>query len=292
MRDALFALALWCASLIGAALVAAAIVVAPETSTFGAFFAALPPVFLHVLQFDFGRSQIQDMPALAVALPLLKLTGELVLVSFIVAVPVGAILGISVTARRTAPVAATALQLVGSLPVFCGALLAAMAAPGLVGAVPPPSGPFLIGALGAGTGFAALGLMAPLAIVIGLAGAGPMTAVTARALEVSLGESYVENLARLGLPRLETLRSYVGRQALAIMIKDIGNVLLALFAASAVAEWVFDWPGGGAGFVHAVALQDWPVAACIFFVVAMVRFTADLGGFLASRLLLGEAPPP
>jgi peptide/nickel transport system permease protein len=91
----------------------------------------------------------------------------------------------------------------------------------------------------------------------------------------------------MGLGERDILRGFAARHALALTLKDAGDVLLALFAGIAVVEWVFGWPGAGAQFVHAVALEDWPEAAAIVFVIALLRMAADLIGGLAAGALLG-----
>jgi ABC-type dipeptide/oligopeptide/nickel transport system permease component len=56
-------------------------------------------------------------------------------------------------------------------------------------------------------------------------------------------------------------------------------------------EWIFEWPGAGAGFIRSVAFGDWNVVAVLILVIAGVRFTLDFLGALAGFALLREAPP-
>jgi len=64
-----------------------------------------------------------------------------------------------------------------------------------------------------------------------------------------------------------------------------------LFAAAAVAEWVFDVPGAAVLFVKSAALADWNVLALIVFVFAVIKLMADLGGHLGARFLADPEVP-
>ena len=77
-------------------------------------------------------------------------------------------------------------------------------------------------------------------------------------------------------------------RVLAGLFASLGEVALSLFAATAVAEWVFDWPGAATLFIHSVALHDWNVAALVLLVFACMALTAGFIGALAARAM-GEA---
>ena len=87
------------------------------------------------------------------------------------------------------------------------------------------------------------------------------------------------------------MRRYMARYALAAVLRNAGGIMLALFAAAAVVEWVFGWPGAGATFIRSVALSDWNVVAVLILVIAVTRFTLDFAGEMLAFALLGEGPP-
>jgi ABC-type dipeptide/oligopeptide/nickel transport system permease component len=108
-------------------------------------------------------------------------------------------------------------------------------------------------------------------------------------MEDALKEPYRESLSRLGISGREIVRTYVARRTLGLSLTSLGDVLLAAFAATAVVERLFDWPGAGAEFIHAAALRDWPVVAALVFVIAIVRVVTDLVSALAALALTGAS---
>jgi peptide/nickel transport system permease protein len=139
---------------------------------------------------------------------------------------------------------------------------------------------------------AALKAIAPPGLTVGLAGAGAVALSWRNALEIAGAEPYRDGLRRLGLSDSDILRIYVTRHAIALTLADLADIVLAVFAAAAVAEWIFAWPGAGAAFIHAVALDDWAVAAVIVFVIAVIRATADFAGPVAAHALIAEETAP
>ena len=272
-RYALLRAATWALSLLGAALFAAAIA-ALATGTSGLTFLAeifrkLPGIVL----LDPGPSAVTGAPALTVAAPALAASAALVAPSLVLALLAGpALARLLAGARRRSPIAAV-FQLVASVPVFCVALLiaAALAAFGT-----PPAG--------------AAGILA-MVFTIGFAAAGAVALCIAHGYAVAAPASYAQQLSRMGLSRRHIVRRYLAPPALIIALRDAGNVLLLVFAATAIVEAVFAWPGAGAGFLRGVALRDWNVVALLILILAALRFTLDLVAALVVRAALGEEPP-
>jgi len=270
----------WCAGAIVAALAAAALAaLATPGAAAGAgpYLNALFEAVLRLGWFDFGASVISGAPALASAWSAMAASATLTLPALLIAVPFGAALAILLTHPATRSLASPLVQAIGAVPMFAAALFFA-----------PVFGSALMEGAPAAGSFA--GGVAPLVWLIGLAGAGAIAASLSRALRAAMREPYCAGLARLGLPRGEILTVYVARQALGTAAKDAGEIVLVLITAAALVEWVFAWPGAGTAFFRSLALHDWPLAAAIAFLFALLRLSLGVAGALASRALLGPEP--
>jgi len=297
-RYALARTALLGANLAGAAIFAAALaalaVPAAQASLIDFLAAAIEKIPAAVL-LDFGTSRISGLPAMEAAAPALQATFELFAIGAIVGTLLGVPLGLALAAAPTRRIAAPIVQLAGSVPLFGAALAAGMALAYLLPIAGPAADTMSVRAAFASADpsalAATLAAVAAPALTIGLAGAGAVGLALRNAVERAGAEPYRRGLRRLGIPKGQIFGLYVARRALALLLRDAGDIVLALFTAAAVAEWVSGWPGAGAEFVQAVALKDWPVAGAIVLVFAAVRFAADFIGALAFRLLGGEDEP-
>ena len=276
------------AGLFAAAL--AALAVPGAGADAGAYADALIARLWGVLSLDFGASTISGADSLAEIAPTLGASLSLLGPAFVLAFMFGAPLGLVLADRKTRPFAGPFFQLAAATPVFCAALLIAAAAAVLAPGVSPGEGPSFYAALASGkaddilrAGVAAMALVLPIA----LAGAGVVASAIAAAITQALDEPYREKLHQLGLGQREILRVYVSRRALALALSALGDVVLALIAATAVVERLFDWPGAGAQFLHAAALENWPVVAALVFAIALARVIADLVGRLLTLALTG-----
>lgn len=284
-------LALFAASLLGAALFAAGIAALTSpgaTANGGAFMLATLAKLPNIFAFDFGPSVISGAPAMAALAPALAATVQLLLAGLIVAVAVGVPLGAVLADRTTHMLAGPLLQVVGAIPIFAVALGLALAQ-GFTPDHPAPQSSLtaLVFAPNAAARAIAFHNFAPPAAIVGLSGAGAVALAVWRAPQTAMAQPYHAGLRRLGLNESDILLGFMSRQALALALTSLGDVLLALFAAIAVVEWVFDWKGAGAQFIHAVALGDWPEVAAIIFLLGALRVCADLAGALAAGLILG-----
>ena len=275
------------------AAVLAALAVPGASAGAGAYAEAVVARLWGALSLDFGSSTISGADSLAEVVPALGaksfVAGARLCLGLVLGVPLGLVLA----DRKTRPFAVPFVQLAAATPLFCGGLLIAFAAAALAPDVNPGEGSSLYAALLSGNpdGIlrAAIAAM-PLVLPIGLAGAGAVAGVVYGAIAQALGEPYREQLHRLGLGQREILRTYVSRRALALGMGALGDVVLALIAATAVVERLFDWPGAGAQFIRAAALENWPVVAALVFVIAMARIVADLVGRLLTIALTGGSP--
>jgi len=274
------------ASLFGACVLAAAIATLAEPHVLqnSSLFA---DVFWNRLQgaaqLDFGTSTIFGTAALVTLAPTLAASGDLLLISLCVALILGLPLGLFLAEKRSNLVIAPVMHILGSVPLFCAAIIAGLFF------IPAGAGPMQAPVLFTGTRAAAvasLEAMLPLILVVGAAGAGAVAAALRHSFLQALNEPYREGLSRLGLRDSEIVLVFVLRQALAGALKETGNILAALIAALAVAEQIFSWPGAGAFFLRAVALEDWAVVAALVFLLVLLRACADCIGAIVSRALL------
>jgi peptide/nickel transport system permease protein len=293
VRYALRRAALLGASLAGAVFLAAAVAALSEPganaaagSFFAAWFAKVPGAFM----LDLGQSSISGLAAAAEAAPAFQASFELLIVGTLIAFIVGVPLGMTLASPDTRVVVAPIVQVAGSLPVFCAGLLIGFIFVKFLSAGTSGHAPTLFEAFAARDSdmlSASLLAIAPAGLTVGLAGAGAVALSLHNALDIATHEPYRDGLHRLGLGEREIFDIYVVRHALALTLRDLPDILLALFAAIAVAEWIFTRTGAGAAFIHAVALEDWAVAAVILLVIAVIRSAVDFAGPLAAYALIG-----
>jgi ABC-type dipeptide/oligopeptide/nickel transport system permease component len=274
LRDALVRrVLLWCASMLGAALFASAIAafaVPAAQNSVGSYAVVAVLKMPQLLLLRPGASALAGTTALAAVTPALAASLTVMLPSLLIAIALGTLLGFLLTLGETRALLAPLFQLIASIPIFCASLMIA-------------------------AGFALLrmpvAVTAPIIATLSLAVAGAVARAVFAAQRSAAPPPYIDGLARMGLSRRQIVGYYVARPTLAVALRDAGNILLALFAATAVVESVFSWPGAGAGFIRAVALGDWNVVAVLIMIMAAARFTVDLAAGLLSQALLGEEPP-
>ena len=237
---------------------------------------------------NFGVSATSGRPAivdLADRLPptLIVLAGGLA-IALLIGGPLGILFGGGPGRRAAAPL----IQFVAASPVFCAALLLNFLAV-----------QFLHWPYDAQTDFFAaatfhLDLADPLtalqplllpALTVGAAGAATVQLALRRGAASVASEPYRLGLRRLGLSALEIDRAFVVPQVLAVLVSSFGELVLALVAASAVAEWVFNVPGAAVLFVKSVALGDWTMAGLVLLVLAAIALVADYCGRLSARAI-------
>ncbi len=271
--------------LAGAVLLAAAIAaLAQKDASTGTwhFLAAWGRALNGFLHLDFGRSAMSGAPALddvAARLPLtLGLVVEGLGVALIVGIPVGLLFGAGPARRAAAPL----VQVFSAAPIFCAGLALAYGAAHLLH-WKVPSGTGLANGLDLlpkdGAGVQAL--LLPV-LMVGLSGAAAAQLALRRAGAEGARQSWRTYLRWMGLPAWEIETVYGVPQILAGLLGNFGEVVLALFSAAAVAEWVFNYAGAADLFVHSVGLRDWAVAAPILLAFAGLAMLADLAGRCAA----------
>ena len=251
------------------------------------YFSALLAELGAYARLDFGTSVISAAPAAQELAERLPVTLELVGLGAIVALFLGGPLGILLGTERPLRAAAPLIQIVAAMPVFVASLaLLWLAAnvlhwPGMEHIGEPG-----LSALGAQSGFdSTLRTLALPVLTVGIAGAAAVQLVLRRASAEAMDEPYRRGLRLMGLSTLEINSVYLVPQLLTELCRSLGDITLALFAAAAVAEWVFAWPGAAVLFLKSVALHDWRVAALVLLVFAAIKFGADFAGELGAHAL-------
>lgn len=278
------------AGILGALLLAAAVSAIGTKSNFPA---ALLEHLAALSRLNFGTSTITANPAATEVARRLPATLELVGGGAVIAIVAGLPLGLLLSWGRALRAAAPLIQFVAAAPVFCGGLALLWLANRFHWDVSAQKGLALWPALLIGDASAiasALPAFALPALVVGAAGAACVELSVRRAARETGNEPYRRGLRLMGLGAFEVDRLYAAPRVLAGLLANLGEIALSLFAAVAVAEWVFDWPGAAILFMRSVALHDWSVAALVLFAFAAIALAADLIGALAARAL-GESNP-
>ena len=233
----------------------------------------------------FGQSAISGMPAIrevASRLPLtLGLVFDGVVVAIVVGIPIGFLFGAGPVRRAAAPL----VQVVAAAPIFCAGLALTFVAVNLLH--------WPVHSIGGGSSGAEffpreleqLRALALPAITIGLAGAATVQLAIRRAAAELGHESWRLYLRRMGLAQWEIDTGYVMPQIFAALISSLGDVILSLLSAAAVAEWVFSCPGAADLFVRSVALHDWTLVGAVLFVFAGLTMSAQFVGRCAALLI-------
>jgi peptide/nickel transport system permease protein len=277
----------YAAGLLGALLLAALV---QAMGGEGGFFHASALRLAALAHFDFGTSAMTGARAageVARRLPAtLGLLGGGAVVALLLGVPLGLILSWGRALRAGAPL----IQIVAAAPVFCAGLALLWIAHRAQWDVTAATGLGFWPALLAGDGSGALKALPAFglpALVVGAAGSAAVQLSIRRATREAVREPYREGLRLMGLGVFEIDRRYLAPRVLAGLLANLGEVALSLFAATAVAEWVFAWPGAATLFIHSVALGDWNVAALVLFAFAGLSLTVDFLGALLARAMGG-----
>jgi peptide/nickel transport system permease protein len=274
--------------LLGAVLLAAAISALSDPRAGGGlwhFLTAWGRALDGFVRLDLGASAMTGRPALemlAQRLPLtLGLVAEGFAVALIVGIPVGVLFGAGPARRAASPL----VQVVSAAPIFvAGLALAFLAANALHWPVPSgtgvPSGLILM----PHDSHALQVLLLPV-LTVGLSGAAAAQLALRRAGAESAHQPWRVQLRRMGLAAWEIETVYGVPQIFAGLLSSLGEVMLALFSAAAVAEWVFNYAGAADLFVKSVALHDWAVAAPVLLAFASLTMIADFVGRCAAAPL-------
>lgn len=241
---------------------------------------------------DLGRSYERDMPVSKVIGDRLALTMVVSIVTlaftWAVAIPIGIY---SATHQYSfLDYSFTFLGFLGvSIPGFLLALI-------------------VIYAIFAGTGLAMTGLFSPQFVavpwsfakvldllkhiplpmaIIGLAGTASLIRVTRGMMLDELGKQYVITARAKGVPEGRLLFKYPVRLAINPLISTIGWLLPTIISGEALVSIVMNLPTVGPLMLHAVMVQDMPLAGSFLLMVSLLT----LVGTLVSDILLAVVDP-
>lgn len=205
-------------------------------------------------------------------MPTLKLTVSALLLSYVIAVPIGVLVA---TRRYTwIDYVATFFAFIGiSLPTFflglAGIYIFALRLRWL-----PVGGTITLGGEG---GFvdSLLHLALPVT-VLAVAGAGALTRYVRSSMLDVLGQDYVRTARAKGLVEAIVMRRHALRNALIPVITLAGLQLPALLAGAVITEQVFEWPGMGRLTIEAINQRDYPVLMGITLITALLVTAGNL----------------
>ena len=270
------------ASLMGAALLAAVIAsLSHGARGFWPALGAYSDSFMNMLRGNFGNSSVTGWTALHDVVSVLSPTLQLVLAGLGLALLIGIPLGAFLSASRLLRAAAPLMQIVAAAPVFCAALgliwfavhVLHWPATGVPSAADDPWN-------------SALRAFALPALTVGAAGAACVQLSLQRTAALVANAPYRAGLQMMGLRAFEIDLRYVVPEFAAGLLRYLGDVVLALLAAAAVAEWVFDRDGAAVLFLKSVSARDWNVAALILLIFASLKFAADFVGQMTAALVM------
>ena len=242
---------------------------------------------------DFGRSAVTGAPAMAMVAAVLPLTLQLLAAGAVIAVLMGVPLAIFLSASRTLRAAAPLMQIIAATPVFVAALALIWVAVRVLhwSETSQASALSFAALMRAGDWNAALRVFALPALTVGAAGAASIQLSLRRAAAIAGSAPYRSGLRLMGLGGVDIDLRYALPEVLAALLRDLGEIVLALISATAVAEWVFNREGVAVLFLKSAALGDWSVAAAALLVFATTTLLIGFAGVLASRLIVPEGGP-
>jgi ABC-type dipeptide/oligopeptide/nickel transport system permease component len=236
----------------------------------------------------FGDSAISGTPIeteLAARLPVtLGLVLEGIVAAMMIGVPVGFLFGTGPARLVAAPL----IQIVSAAPIFCAGLALAYLAVNFLHWPVQIDGPAPFGSAVFPRNMAEAQEALLSALTVGLAGASAVQVAMSRTAAEIAHEPWRTQLFRMGLSRWDIEWIYVVPQIFAAIFAHLGDVMLALLSATAVAEWVFSCPGAADLFVKSVALRDWSAAGAIMTVFAGLTLIAGFLGRCAAQPLINR----
>ena len=242
--------------------------------------------FTHLLRGDWGRSYRDTQPVLDVIGSHLFATLELMLTATLIAILLGAWIGILGAIRRYSPfdyLATVGAMVALSIPTFWFGLVVIYVFSVKLGWVPPGN----MYTIGDGSLLDFLHHLIAPSLVLALV----EVAVWSRYMRASMldviNQDFIRTARAKGLPERVVLLRHAVRNALIPMITLAGMQLPTLLGGALVTETIFTWPGMGRLFLDSLGYRDYPV------VMGILMFSALLVliGNLLADLLCAVADP-
>jgi len=252
----------------------------------------------NILRGDFGVSLISRRPVANDMHDYWPATVELVLLSLIIAFPIGIFLGILAAVKRNSIFdhASRVLSILGvSIPIFWLAIIFLIVFyvkiplyPG-IGRITPSiaidypfvkhTGLYLIDTLIAGqwpSFFSALSHLFLPAICLSLSPIARLTRITRASMLTVLGEDYVRVARAKGLRERLVIVKHVLRNALTPVLTISGLIVGYSLAGSVLVETIFSWPGLGTYAFKAASGSDYPAIMGVALLTTAVFILANL----------------
>ena len=125
------------------------------------------------------------------------------------------------------------------------------------------------------------------ALVLGLAGVGPIIRYVRTSILETFGREYLVTARAKGLSRRDVIRRHAFPNALLPLITVIGLYVGSLIAGAFITEQVFGWPGMGRLALNAIGDRDYPIIQAFAVIVAIMV----LLGNLVADIAYGFADP-
>jgi peptide/nickel transport system permease protein len=283
------------ASLIGAVLLAALLAaLSRHAQGFWPMLGAFSDTLTDMLRGDFGKSAVTGLPAAHHVAAVLPATLQLVAAGAVIALLIGVPLGMVLSASRILRAAAPLMQIIAAAPVFCAALAMIWFAVRVLhwSEATQTSALAWNVLVQPGEWNAALRAFSLPAITVGAAGIACVQLALRRVAAVALSAPYRAGLRMMGLSAMEIDLRYVLPEFFAALLRDLGDIALALLAAATVAEWVFNRDGAAVLLLKSVSFGDWNVAALILLIFAAITLGANFVGVVAARFLVPPEDAP
>jgi peptide/nickel transport system permease protein len=253
----------------------------------------LPVRYVHfvagLVHGDLGMSLRTRRPVVADLRDFLPASVELVTVSFVIALVLGALFAISGALRwRGSALYRGPLLLLATAPPFLLALggivlfyaqLAWLPAAGRGAEANGPTGFLLIDSLAAGNfaqwASAAQHLFLP-ALVLAIAPAISIGRIFRASLELTLRADFVRTAESKGLTPCAVLTRHVIRNSIGPALSMAGLQLGFMFAGVVVVEQIFSWPGIGNYLASSLPVSDFPAIAGITLVLGTIYIAANV----------------
>ncbi len=242
--------------------------------------------FTHLLRGDWGRSYRDTQPVLDVIGSHLFATLELMITATLIAIFLGAGIGIMGAIRRYSAfdyLATIGAMIALSIPTFWFGLVVIYLFSVKLGWLPPGN----MYTIGDGSLLDFLHHLIAPSLVLALV----EVAIWSRYMRASMldviNQDYIRTARAKGLPERTVLLHHALRNALIPMITLAGLQLPTLLGGALVTETIFTWPGMGRLFLDSLGYRDYPV------VMGILMFSALLVliGNLVADLLCAAADP-
>lgn len=230
-----------------------------------------------LMQLDFGRSIIQNVPVADIVASRLPHTIRLAAAALVLALGVGVPLGVFMAVRRNHPLSRLGMGFVlagQSLPTFWSGILLILIFAVWLGWLPS-------------SGARQTSSVILPAICLSLLSMATFARVARTAVLDELGKPYVRAARAKGLPLGRVVTRHVLRNSAIPVISIAALEIANLLSGAVIVETVFAWPGLGQLTIQSIAARDFPIVQAVVLLGAFVSIFLNL----AADLLYSAVDP-